>query len=101
MCLPYSMGSLKGLVKFLLTVADVGEPVGALAADGGNHFGSVVGLILVGDHALHLVALDDDVLHHGVELHLDALGQQVLLQAGVYLIALLRAQMADGAFDQL
>ena len=63
--------------------------------------GGVAGLVLVGDHALHLVALDDDVLHHGVELHPDALGQQVLFQAGVYLVALLRAEMADGAFNQL
>ena len=84
-----------------VVVADVGEPVGALAADGGNYLGGVAGLVLVGDHALHLAVLNDDVLHHGVELHPDALGQQVLFQAGVYLVALLRAEMADGAFNQL
>ena len=84
-----------------MVTADVGEPVGAFASDGSYNLRRVIGLILIRDDAFHRVALDDDILYHGVEFHDDALGQKVFLETGVNLVTLLCSQMADGAFDEL
>src|SRR5699024_4101768 len=63
-----------------VVVADMGEPVGAFASDGGYNLGGVIGFIMIGDHALYLVSFDDNVLYNAVKFHGDALGQKMLLK---------------------
>ena len=83
-----------------MVIADVGEPVGAFTSDGGDNLICVVCLIFIGDNTPCGTVLDDDILDHGVEFHVDSVGEKVFLQSCVDLIAFLRSEAADRAFDE-
>ena len=83
-----------------MVIADVGEPVGTLASDGGDDLVCVVYLVFIGDNTLCGTVLDDDILDHGVEFHVDSVGEKVFLQSCVDLITFLGSEVADRAFDE-
>ena len=83
-----------------MVIADVGEPVGAFTSDGGDDLICVVCLIFIGDNTPCGTVLDDDILDHGVEFHVDSVGEKVFLQSCVNLIAFLRSEVADRTFDE-
>ena len=58
-----------------VAAADVAEPVGAFAADGRYDLRGVVGLAFVSDNAFCFVVFNEDISHHGIEFHVDALSQ--------------------------
>ena len=84
-----------------VVIADVGEPVGAFTSDGGDDLICVVCLIFIGDNTLCGTVLDDDILDHGVEFHVDSVREKVFLQSCVDLITFLGSEVADRAFDEL
>ena len=84
-----------------VVITDVGEPVGTFAADGGDDLVCVVCLVFIGDNTLCGTVLDDDILDHGVEFHVDSVGEKVFLQSCVNLIAFLRSEVADRTLDEL
>ena len=84
-----------------VVIADVGEPVGAFTSDGGDDLICVVCLIFIGDNTPCGTVLDDDILDHGVEFHVDSVGEKVFLQSCVNLIAFLRSEVADRTLDEL
>ena len=84
-----------------VVVTDVGEPVGTFAADGGDDFVCLVGFVFIGNDTLCSSVFDDDIFYHRVEFHVDAVCEEVILQAGIDLVAFLGSEVADRAFDQL
>ena len=85
----------------MVVIADMGEPVRTLAANGSYDLRCAEGFIFVRYNTLYGIAVDQDVLYHGVKFHLNALSQQVLLKAGIDFVAFLCTQVTDGAFDEL
>ena len=85
----------------VVVIADMGEPFRTLAANGSYDLRCAEGFIFVRYNTLYGIALDQDVLYHGVKFHLNALSQQVLLKAGIDFVAFLCTQVTDGAFDEL
>ena len=45
----------------------MGEPVGALAADGGHDLPGVIRFSLIGDDPSGTAVLDEDILDHGIK----------------------------------
>ena len=84
-----------------MAFADVAEPVRPLPPHGSHHLRGIADLALVCNHAFCAAFFYYNVFHHGIEFHLNAMGQEMFLKAGVDLIPLLCAEMADRAFDQL
>ena len=83
-----------------VVITDVGEPVGTFAADGGDDLVCVVGFVFIGNDTLCSSVFDDDIFYHRVEFHVDAVCEEVILQAGIELVAFLGSGVADRAFDQ-
>ena len=84
-----------------MAAADMGEPVGAFAADGGHNFRRKVRLAVMSDYAAHGLVLNQDIFHHGIKFYGNIVLQKVILETGIDLVAFLCSQMADGALDQL
>lgn len=83
-----------------MVVTDVGEPVGTFATDGGDDLVCVVCLVFIGNDTFCSSVFDDDIFYHRVEFHVDAVCEEVILQAGINLVAFLGSEVTDRAFDQ-
>ena len=83
-----------------VVVTDVGEPVGTFATDGGDDLVCVVCLVFIGNDTFCSSVFDDDIFYHRVEFHVDAVCEEVILQAGINLVAFLGSEVTDRAFDQ-
>ena len=78
----------------------MGEPFGTFAADGRDDLVCVVGFVFIGNDTLCSSVFDDDIFYHRVEFHVDAVCEEVILQAGIDLVAFLGSEVADRAFDE-
>ena len=56
---------------------------GAFTSDGGDDLICIVCLIFIGDNTPCGTVLDDDILDHGVEFHVDSVREKVFLQSCV------------------
>ena len=93
-----------GLVGDVVLGAEFFQPVGAAAAGGDDDLAGGLlahAVFAAQPHAGAHRAVQQDVLALGLKAHLDAGGEQMVLDVEVELLRLLGAEVADGAVDEL